>query len=341
MFRSPNVSRFLTVLGLLSIIAVCAGTSCRHNRRDGVILEVDEKKGTVTLQAEDAPVSWLLSEFQTAHGIRIVVPEFVDRKISISVSEAPLTDVVEQLLSPGTRYWIVLEKGELPIPGAKKERKGERDTSVPDLPKKGDAGLPPIDPTAKKKILPEEVKMITSDGTRGTKPPPEVREGAEPRAEKVAREEKPPTGHYALLRFRMSDEGITLESAQILPGTYIPDNEFQGNHVYAVNMGEEVVAVGSFRDPREMHAYFPDEGRPHEALRAKSGTFSVSAPAQAVSADALPTMKLKFYRLDGPVPTEELSLKTFPQLRSVLKEHHIERGAEILRQFPALSDEIR
>lgn len=75
--------------------------------QEGFKLAVDKQKSQVTLHASQVPLSSILQRFEQDHQIKIVVPDFQDRKVSITTSDQPLKSVIGQLLSEGKRYWIV------------------------------------------------------------------------------------------------------------------------------------------------------------------------------------------------------------------------------------------
>lgn len=322
-------------LGALALVLSLLPCVIRAAESETAIqLQVDAG-GMITLRARDAPLTAILELLQERMAIRVLVPDVADRRVSIAVTSEPLNVVLQRLLPPGKAYFVVTEQEELALPGSTGDKKGRRAGLKANLPRKGGLGLPSPAPAAPRKGPTEAAEPPTRDGLRDAKLPPTVKETEERPGRKIPKAAEEAKGRYGRLRFRLSEEGIRLEEAQLLEGDYAPDETLLGDYLYAVEAQGRVLAVGSFQDPLVLHAHFPDPGKPHEVSRAKSGEFSLSLPGRALDRDVLLDARLVIYLLVGTPPTLELSPQTFPRFAKVIRQVHVLAGQEIVRSLKA------
>jgi len=317
-------ARAVAFLGVCLLTLSLSAQTATHVR-------IDPVSGNVTVRARNVPLSSVLARL-AAEGTEVIVPELADRTVNISVENRPLRDVLAQILPAGTRYWIRGAKDDVIVPGSTGDKPGRRTERPTNLPKKdANITLPPIQAEGGRKPPPDE-KLPRPKREPGMKGPPTIRDVGDddPPGRKIARKTETP-GRYVRIRLTMTKEKILVNEVLLLESELIPDRRLLGNFVWALESQGQVLAVGSFQDPLELHSYFPDPKEPHAVLRAASGEFHVSLPSSVLDGDRLAASRLVIYRVLAEPPTQELTPETFSKSREVLREQYAVSGAELYR----------
>jgi hypothetical protein len=323
-YYSPS----LKIIGLILIFLMPVAYS-----KPSLELKVDRKKGVMSIKATNQPLSKILEMLNDQEGIKVEVAEFTERNVTASISKQPIARVLEQLLGGDARYSITSHRGDLIIPGLSGNKTGLQTKPNLTLPpkksskdRKLDAG--PI--SGDLKPQPDNVKLVESKTGNGTKASPiETKPDSLNRSKIKSKELIPVQGRYARIRFKMENDSIRVESAEILPGAYINPISVPSDYVYSIVWDDTIIAVGSFIDPLEKHTYFPEEDRPHQELRAKTGYFSIDLPESLLVDNNLRNSRIEIFRFSGTSPTNILSPKTFPQFIKGLRSIKSIRGIEI------------
>jgi hypothetical protein len=292
-------------------------------------VRIDPTSGNVTLNARNVPLSTILAGL-AAEGTEVIVPELADRPVTISVQNRPLAAVLRQILPAGTRYWIRGRQDDRAVAGSTGDKPGRVTQRPANLPKKdGNVTLPPIDPAGTRKP-PAEERLPRPRRVAGMKEPPAIRDGDERPGPKIARKTET-QGRYVRIRLTMTKEKVLFEEGLVLESELIPDRRLLGTFVWALESQGQILAVGSFQDPLELHSYFPDPREPHAVLEAASGEFHISLPSSVLDGDRLAGSRLVIYRVLAEPPTQELTPETFPKFAGVLREQYTVSGAELYR----------
>lgn len=312
---------FLGIL-LLAVVTILTGGCQKTTQQEGFRLAVDKQKSQVTLHASQIPLSTILKKFERDYQIIIVVPDFQDRKVSIAASDQPLNSVIKQILPEGKRYWIVAEKDVLDIKGSTEEKVGKKYRASKELPEKDVTKGSLISPDAGLKMEPDKVTLFVSQGEKGTKKKPNpdrmmVGKGPQDSGKQPV---VAPAGRYLRLRLRVKDGEFTLEKIMIMQGTYIPPEYIQGKYLFSATSNSQVLAVGSFRDPLEIHSYFPDPKQPHEPLRLETATVDLDLPEIVLRKENINKFQIGIYTLSAPPTSPKLTPKTFREFEKLLQK---------------------
>lgn len=323
MFKKSHfkIEPFSLRILLFVVATILIGGCSDRTEQEEFDLAVDKQTSQVTLHATQIPLSTILQRFEQDHQIKIVVPNFQDRKVSIAVDDEPLSSVIKQILAEGERYWIVTETDDLDIMGSTGEKVGKKYKASEELPKKDGATEFLILPDGRFKIAPDTVTSIVSQGDQRTKKKPDpdqviVGKGPQDSGKpSIAR----PAGKYLRLRFRVKDEKFTLEKTIVLSGPYIPSEFIQGKYIFSVTSGGRVLAVGSFRDPLEIHSYSPDPNQPHKVVQSETATVDVDLPEIVLREEHIQKFQVQIFTLLAPPPSQELTPKSFQQFERFIE----------------------
>ena len=318
-FKSKTV--FLGILSFVVLTILTVGCSKQIEQREFTLV-VDKQKSLVSLHASHVPLSNILQRFEQNHQIKIVVPDFQDRRVSLIASDQPLNSVIRRLLPEEKRYWIVMAKDLFDLKGSQGKKTGKKYSRREGLPEKGATKGPMISPDAKLKVTPDKVALFVSQGGSETKNIPDpsrmiVGTGTQDSG-------KPsvvvPAGRYLRLRFRLKDGKFTLEKTIILRGTYIPPESIHGKYIFSVYSGSQVLAVGSFRDPLEIHSHFPEPKQPHKTLRLDAAAVDLDLPEIVLKDEYIKKFHIGIYTFSGAPPSQKLTPKTFRKFEKILQK---------------------
>ncbi|HEV8587445.1 MAG TPA: hypothetical protein VGQ72_01105 [Pyrinomonadaceae bacterium] len=279
-------------------------------------LDFDRSSGTVTLQAEEASLTAILSQLRDRHKIEVVVPNLTDRPVTVDIVKAPLPEVLRRILPYGSRFHFVIGEGDISLAGNSGQKKpGRAEVKPRGFPTKDKT--PPSANAGPAKLAPERVVLSQTNGARGTKLAPQ-----DSRPETKIKEPRKPVADahsYARLNLLIKRQGgIEIVRFMEVEGTYNPPTTINGEFIYAAFVGGQVVFVGSIQDPLGVRSYLQDYG--HSAEQADSGTFVISLPERFLNRTTLNQSVIRFFYLAETAPrTELLTPQTFPKLRQYLK----------------------
>ena len=306
------------------ILPILTGGCQKKIEQEEFKLFVDKQNSQVTLHASQVPLSTILHKFEQDYQIKIVVPDFQDRSIDLVVEKKSLHHVLKQLLPKNQRYWIVAEKDDTHLKGSKGKKSGKKYGSRKNLPKKGDSKSAQLPSKTNLKVKPEKVTLFLAEGgrDRGTKGKPVSDrvisgKGLQDPGKKP---EVAPTGRYLRLRFKLKDGKFTLEKTIVLRGTYHPPEFLRGKYIFSASYDNQVLAVGSFDDPLEVHTHFPEGDRPHEVLRAESATVDLDLPEIVLEKENVQKFQVEIFTLKEAPPLKKLNPKTFKQFEKYLRK---------------------
>ena len=338
--NEPSRARYpVARVGVAILLMALLGTAgCKPPVYTTPTMSVNPAEGTMSVNVTDMPLSRLFLQLQESEGIEVVVPDFQDRKVTLSVKNKPIDEVLRQLVARDSRYWVVSHRDDLVITGNTGEKKGGKDRFDPTQPKKSDPkreiridippGMRDIKPSSEKLAALDKF-VFDSTGGKG-QPDATIDLDSNKGPKKELGTVERPKGRYLNLRFAMTSDGdISFESGHLIDGTYVPRPRLAGDFVYTVSFGDDVIGVGSFEDPMVMYAHFPDSNQTHEVLTAKTGYFNLNVNVDESMLDSLMNLNLEIFRVHVAPETQELNIKTLPQYRKVMKEVFRMRGEDI------------
>lgn len=303
---------------LLAPLALTPTSIGRGQESDRIAVTLDREAGTLSLHAERALISEIVRALERQEGFRVVVPELADRRITVEALDEPIGELFERLLPQGARFWFVDERGESVLPPHQGDKPG-RKAQAPrnELPRKEDGSEPEAGAsTAGDRLKPPPERALSTASSKGPdqKDAPRTHGPARGYADKASQEPSPAAERHFRLRVRLTRDEATLERVLEVPGPYRRPGRLMGSQLWALEAGETVLAVGSFRDPFEVHSMFPDD-RPHTNQRSESATVDLSIEEEAFASQALAAVRIQFYQLTQDPPTLDLNLETFGRLR--------------------------
>jgi hypothetical protein len=173
-----------------------------------------------------------------------------------------------------------------------------------------DEGLPEPD-SAGKPHMPEDVPA--GEPVEPVATPPTSGEPAEagqplPPQEPRAAPAAAPQERYVRMRVRVRGDQLEVADSWVVESPLSRPERLHPGLVYEVAVGGEQVTFGSIPDAGVRRSFPPeeptDEVKGHHIEELPSYEFPVRIPQQALSARALPEMRISVYRIKGPVPEQ-------------------------------------
>jgi hypothetical protein len=276
------------VRSLLLLVSSTFAPSTAPGQTSPLQILVNETRDTVTVIGSRVPRSVILRELRTKYGIDIRPMGLADATISPRIVSAPLVDAIRQLLPAGTRYGLRVE-GELSdIRGKSGPKVGPPDNR-PGLPRKRTRGVGVPAPGQVRKRSPMDTAR-PSQATQNVKPRAatvaSVPASSGPKVQ-VTRS-LPDSSIRLTFEVRSTLDSIRLVRVQLVEGRVPVSRVVQGPLLFAIRgTNGRLIHFGALLDPLEQHGHQP-EG-PHDARRAREGTFALWLPREAIRAtDAAP-----------------------------------------------------
>ena len=215
----------------------------------------DAVRGTLAVRAPGVPLSAVLAQLRTQHGIGVTVVDPVDSLLDVDLREQPLQAALRQLLGDGKRFLLELPADLVlpPEPLVVQRARAAAPAPEPIRPEMPAGiveqfGLPPaVRPAMPAPAVPVEVP-----------PPP------------------PPVSTHAVLLVRLrADAAPVVERICVGEGEPVIESRLRGDWVWDATIDGKVVAFGSLPDP---FAVLPlVEGRPRDGARRPQRTREAEA----------------------------------------------------------------
>ncbi len=322
---NPEMKQRLPILTWLAAVVILA--ACQRQvsspKESNLRVEVSPSGERVTISAPDAPLSSILAEL-SRHGIQVGLSEPGNPNVTADVKNAPLDEAIAQVLPKGSRYAVRLGDREIAreIPDLKgRVKEGDKAPPRRDLPSKDTPGArPPIKEGLVRKPSPD-APMVTLERGNASKPETnsviEVPRSEKPKEPRLIAGEKKESVH---LRFAISrKDGITLQSAVMIPGEKVESNVVRGTLLVVMrDRTGAIVAADTLTDPLEEHAYL-EQGQ-HGVMQAEEGSFGVTLPNRVASAETIAGITLQFYDIRNLEMPQRMDQQALPKMLERAKE---------------------
>ena len=314
----PKSKLRLSSVLLAASICVSNGWTAAEDQKEARSFMRVFEDGNASINVRDVSLASVLDQLLESHGINVVIPDFKDRPVTINANRVPVTTLIEKMIHPNERFWIVSER-DLVIPNRELSRTGLKPDGSLGKPRKGEPE--DIQDSGERMSPPREIEHVVTRGDAGTmKSPVQIiatTSELQPRDEILP---STPEQNYGRIRFLWEGDTITPISMTILPGNYVYQSGIKGEYVYVVRLEDEVVAVESFQDPRRLHSHYPKPNRPHVIIESKTGEFDASIPDLVLTTEAISRITVSVYKFVDQPPTRELSPETFSEFEKVLEK---------------------
>jgi hypothetical protein len=276
-------------------LVVASTIACQRGPSPGTFrLDVSDDLAKVSIVSREAPLSAILAELQSKHGIDVRLNQDVDPAVTVSIDGVPLDDAVARIVPNGTRYVVRTGAREWSAGGVKNGTKaGAAIEPTPGAIPKG-AARPPVSGTTLKRAPDSVVQQPVLEGPRVKRQPTtmlQVGRGVGPKRVNAATQSPAQT---LRLRLTMTDNGtIRLDSAVLVEGSPPTAKRVVGPFLYAVRRPDgSLLDFGTFSDPLVEHSFQAEDQR-HDERRAREGSFAIAIPG--ATRDLAPTLAIQIY----------------------------------------------
>lgn len=244
----------MTIRTLVHATSVAILAALAHGqdrtKAETLIVGFDGKTAALSVQAHGQPLSQLLDVLHRDHGVRVTVPGLRDRKLTIAFTGQPLVPALTALLGDDQPFQLDLGSHdvELPAPVATRPMplqpenvqrpRMELGSGVrAELPVRPEAGtIAPVAAPGGRPLMPAG-HLIPGNPIEGDGPALDPQQDAEA------------VQHACLQLLVRKDGSVVFERAFAADGPAVPTPTLVGDWIWELQVGGQVLAVGSLRDP--------------------------------------------------------------------------------------------
>ncbi|MBK8096507.1 MAG: hypothetical protein IPK26_05330 [Planctomycetes bacterium] len=241
--------RILVSATSVAILAALAHGQDR-SKADTLIVGFDQKTAALSVQAQGQPLSQLLDVLHRDHGVRVTVPGLRDRKLSIAFTGQPLVPALTALLGDDQPFQLDLGSHDIELPAPVATQPMPRQPESAQLPRmeqgsgvRADLPVRPeatavvaVPPPGGRPLMPAG-HLIPGNPIEGDGP------ALDPQQDGEAKE------HACLQLLVQKDGTVAFERAFAADGPVVSTPTLVGDWIWELQVGGQVLAVGSLRDP--------------------------------------------------------------------------------------------
>jgi hypothetical protein len=236
------------------------------------------ERGELSLRAQAVPLSGVLAELRK-HQVDVVIPDFRDVVLNIAFDNVPLVTALERIIPEGTHPVVRLGEREFVGSGKSGDKPGRVNPRNSTLPRKDTVAVIPLDRDRPAKRDVDKVPPQRSERGPTFKPVTTdtiIRGGTGPKRSVPALQD---TTRHIWLSFRIDTlRNVQLTGIRVLEGPRVVSTIAQGTYFYLITANGQPVAIESFYDPFELHAYTPRTTDPHRTVRAATANLTATMP---------------------------------------------------------------
>jgi hypothetical protein len=262
-----------------------------------IAVRCNKQSGTVSITASQATFNELVAAFSTNCQLDLFIDGVdFEQTFSCDIKDKPLSEAMSGILPADAHFYVVGADAsafaEKPRQGSKAGKRGGVPAGV------GPQAQPPAAEIKASAIDKNHQYMDRQEKATGrTAMPKEV---ANPRAGQGEQQRQgtlPPKGYYYTMLLRATDKGYEPVSYQKVEGDLETNTNINGEVVYSIKDGSNVLHKSAFADPLVQHAYAKENNGVHRVLKSQEAYISVAIPQQAFEKMRTKTPDWEFFRL--------------------------------------------
>ncbi|MBN1980382.1 MAG: hypothetical protein JW795_02540 [Chitinivibrionales bacterium] len=300
---------------------------------NGSTIRLDKNRGTITVNTADVSVTQLFEEIRLQTGLRISIPDSADKLVSVNLRECPISEMMQTIFDGEKIPYVMQYENDMilhPHSASFDEKgisrvladSGEIESKLKSDKRSGTRGL-------------GVYKSRSAYASAGTASDPRrYHEKGDRKGRAVTdKKEKPRVQNegddrYMRLHCMIKPQGMSIESAAILPGTCELTQSPVSEYVYTVQENDSIIAMEALNNPFEMHVLLKDSSKPDTVVAIDSAYINITYPLPKKQVRGGQDVTISVYKLNS-VETRFISPEQFQNKRGAAQPLFTIGGEEL------------